>query len=101
MSMHSSLCIYLCGILVSSEACCSNMTVSVCFCLHECLPFVCVYVCGSNFFASSEVRAETNGGGGHFKMCVALVEVSAAAYIDSVNAPCAPGAPAGSQRQTA
>lgn len=66
MSMHSSLCIYLCGILVSSEACCSNMTVSVCFCLHECLPFVCVYVCGSNFFASSEVRAETNGGGGAF-----------------------------------
>lgn len=50
--------------------------------------------------ASSEVRAEAMGGG-HFKMCVALVEVSVAAYIDSVNAPCAPGAPAGSQRQTA
>lgn len=64
------------------------------------LLYVCMFV--AVMFASSEVRAEAmRRGGVHFKMCVALVEVSAAAYIDSVNAPCAPGAPAGSQRQTA
>ncbi len=38
---------------------------------------------------------------GGVEMCAALVEVSAAAFIDSVNALAAPGAPAGSQRQTA
>lgn len=52
--------------------------------------FLCVYVFVAVIVDGSKVRVKAARGGG--------VEVSAAAFTDSVNAP---GAPAGSQRQTA
>ncbi len=97
---YAFMFVYLSGcLLFIYEASCSSMSVCVCLCLHKPL-FLHVSMFVAVIFDGSKVRAKARRGGG-VEMCVALVEVSAAAFIDSVNAPAAPGAPGGSQRQTA